>query len=449
MGTEIVVDIVPQRIDPAAWAAIFDETLGLLQKHPARLTGSDLRVVAGVPVQAYTRSIERDAGLPSGRRWCVAGSMGSFGAGDPQSMHRDLAKYLPPRPRTAPEDLLLYAARDAESTRFGPAALAPGGGDAAPDEGIVRVLGGRVPGPACRLPLLAAAMLIEGRFPGHAMVHGDVDRELAEAARRWASGVLGRPLALPVRVDAWRLVERLGTHFEGEALVRAVDRLYLADAAKKDVALFGIFGRAEAEPWWLAKLRAHPHPASPGAKRLLAAYLDATQDLARLRGLACVDARGPRYAPDDLAEALGALEGAPSRCVDGEGDEIAALAGLSSAAELSPAQRDPIHALAFLASKWMASPPPPAAVLRRTLAGLLAQGGPVLTEDAWTWIEREEDTEVLGLLAALGALQHRDPDLARARRALFESRALACYAVGALRDGALMAAVAERVAAEA
>jgi hypothetical protein len=497
MGTEIVVDVVPQRIDPAAWAEAFDETLSLLAKHPARLVGCDLRVVAGVPVQVYTRSIERDAALPGARRWCVAGSLGSSGAGDPQAMYRDLARYLEPRPPSGPEDLLLHAAEDAGAVRFGSAAIARGGACA----GIVRVLGGRAPGIACQLPLLAAAMVIEGRFPRHAMVHGDIDRDLAEAARRWASGVLGRPVALPVRVDAWRLVERLGarppgeTHdlvprpFEDEALVRAVDRLYLADAAKKEAALFGIFGRTEAEPWWLAKLRAHPRPDSPGAKRLLAAYLEATQDLARMCGLACLDARGPRYAPDDLAEALGALEerpgdgavaeafamafgagaprlvsafsssngapripaGPPANHADDDGrsrgDELEALAGLSSAADLSPMQRDPIHTLAFLARERPAGPRSPA-ILRRNIASLLARGGPVLTEDAWAWIEREEDTDVLGLLAALGALEHRDPDLARVRRALFESRALSVYAVSALRDGAIMAAVAERAAAE-
>jgi hypothetical protein len=505
MGTEIVVDVVPQRIDPSAWAEAYDETLSLLAKHPARLVGCELRMAAGVPVHVYTRSIEcvTAAGEERARRWCVAGAMGSFGAGDPQSMYRDLAMYLGPCPSPGPEDLLLHAAEDAGSTRFGPGprwvregafgapALAQGGG-------IVRVLGGRAPGPACQLPLLAAAMVIEGRFPRHAMVHGDIDRELAETARRWASSVLGRPVALPVRVDAWRLVERLSARpssgtpdrvpqpFEGEALVRAVDRLYLAEASKKDGALFGIFGRAEAEPWWLTRLRAHPHPDTPGAKRLLAAYLDATHDPARMCGLACLDARGPRYAPDDLAEVLGALEerpddtavaeafatvfgaGAPrlvsmfSTCAERERsgidrsagidggsteDEIEALAGLSSAADLSPTQRDHIHALAFLARERPAIPEPPA-TLRRNIASSLARGGPVLTEDAWAWIEREEDTDVLGLLAAIGALDRRDPDLARVRRALFESRALAGYAVSALRDGAIMAAVAERMAAE-
>jgi hypothetical protein len=449
MGTEIVVDVVPQRIDPAAWAEAFDETLGLLERHPARLVGCDLRVAAGVPVEVLTRSIDRGGGDAGPRRWCVAGSMGSFGAGEPQSMVRDLLFYVDPR-RTGddargPDDLLLHAARDAESTRFGPTALTRGG--AGP---IARVLGGRVPGPACRLPLLAAAMVIEGRFPRHAMVHGDVDRDLAEAARRWAAGALGRPVALPVRVDAWRLVERLGAHFEGEALVRAVDRLYLADPARKDAALFGIFGRAEAEPWWLGKLRAHPHPASPGAMRLFAAYVEATHDVARMRALACSDPRGPRYAPDDLAEALAALDtnGAHVPARRPEGEVEAALA-LSSAADLSPAQRDHILALACLARRHVVSSAEPPAALRRTIATLLAQNGPVLTEDAWAWIEREDDADVLGLLAALAALETRDPDLGRARRVLFESRPLCCHAAAALRDGPLMAAVAERLEAAA
>ena len=171
---------------------------------------------------------------------------------------------------------------------------------ARPANGLARVLDGGSSGAPCALPLLAAAMVVEARFPRWAMVHGEVEREQAEAARRWAEGVLGRPIALPVRVDAWRLVERLGTRFEGQALVSAVDRLHLGSSEKKEATLLGIFGRAEAEPWWLGKLRGHPHPDCEGALRLLAAYLEATRDLGRLCGLACLDARGPRYAPEAL-----------------------------------------------------------------------------------------------------------------------------------------------------
>jgi hypothetical protein len=53
-------------------------------------------------------------------------------------------------------------------------------------------------------------MVVEERFPKHAMVWGDIDRGQAEEARRLAAPILGREVPLPVRVDAPRLLERLG-----------------------------------------------------------------------------------------------------------------------------------------------------------------------------------------------------------------------------------------------
>jgi hypothetical protein len=50
-------------------------------------------------------------------------------------------------------------------------------------------------------------------------------------------------------------VERFGARVEGQALLSAVERLYLAPPETKDATLLGIFGRADADPWWLGKLR--------------------------------------------------------------------------------------------------------------------------------------------------------------------------------------------------
>src|SRR6185312_3069512 len=89
---------------------------------------------------------------------------------------------------------------------------------AAPPSPVGRVFGEGEQSPSCQLALLAAAMVVESRFPGDALVSGCFDREKAELARRWASGVLGTSVALPVRVDAWRLAERLGARYAGKAL---------------------------------------------------------------------------------------------------------------------------------------------------------------------------------------------------------------------------------------
>ena len=59
----------------------------------------------------------------------------------------------------------------------------------------------------------------------------------------------------------------LAQHYAGEALVSAVDGLYLAEGGPREAALLAIFGRAETEPWFAARLRAHPAPGEGSCRR--------------------------------------------------------------------------------------------------------------------------------------------------------------------------------------
>ena len=301
VGVHVVLDIVPQRIDPEAWAEVFEATRALLEAHPARLLGYGFRAVGGVRVPVFTRGVGQGERGSADRRWCVVGDRATLGTGERQRMYRDLGRYVtrvPHRPRAPP--IRLAGARE----RAAPVDILTSWADEGAPPEVVRVFGEGEQSEPCRLPLLAAAMVVETRFPRDALASGRFDREQAEAARRWAKGILGHALALPVRVDAWRLIERLGVRLEGAALVRAVDRLYLAEPGVRDAALLGVFGRSEAAPWFAGKLREHAAPGDPGARALLAAYLDAAGDLGRLAGLACVDARGPRWPPEAFVAAL-------------------------------------------------------------------------------------------------------------------------------------------------
>ena len=46
-AVHVILDIVPRRIDAAAWAAAFEETVRLVEAHPARLLGYGFRVAGG------------------------------------------------------------------------------------------------------------------------------------------------------------------------------------------------------------------------------------------------------------------------------------------------------------------------------------------------------------------------------------------------------------------
>jgi len=477
VGVHVILDIVPQRIDPAAWADAFEETLLLLRAHPARLLGYGFRLVAGVRVPVFTRSVEQGGQDPAERRWCVVGDRATLGTGERQRMYRDLGRYLARFPvvqdavrpiNDGDEDILRWIG---VSAREGAPAT-------------VRVFGEGDQSEPCRLGLLAAAMVVETRFPRHAVVSGSFDRQHAETARRWAKGVLERSITLPVRVDAWRLVERLGARLTGEALVREVDRLYLAPPGPREAALLGVFGRTEAEPWLAGKLREHASPDEAGALHAVAAYLEHTRDLARLAGLACLDARGPRWPPEAFVAALAALGKAHGfqarprvdpaaldhalRAVFGEAaprleatfraalrspvpasgalDEAAheppsidALTAAGSPGELDPARRQMIHRLAHTVRDLrhrVEDHRGPASVgaARRTVASLLARAGPTLTEDAWEWIDREDDPDLCAFLATLAAVEPADAEATAVRRVLLENRALCRYAAGVSRD---------------
>jgi hypothetical protein len=401
-GVHVILDIVPRRIDAAAWADAFEETRRLIEAHPARLLGYGFRIAGGVRVPVFTRAVVQGGVDPAERRWCVAGDRATLGTGERQRLYRDLGRYLardPAPDEAVPDDILLS-----------PPSLA------------VRIFGDGDQSEPCQLALLGAAMVLETAFPRSALVSGSFDRAQAEAARRWAKSVLDVSLALPVRVDAFRLAERLGAHATGEALVSAVDQLHLAEAGAREAVILGIFGRAEAEPWLAAKLRACEGPKDPVARRLLAAYLSARHDSARLTALACVDPRGPRWPPEALAASLSAIEQPlrrePAPRSPPQTSGVEKLASIASPAELGPEERARVHAVA-LAARQARSP--------EDLASLLARG-PTLTEDAWEWIEREQDPDLCAFVSSLAAFDPDGAEEASLRRVLLENRVLCRYA---------------------
>ncbi len=285
MGIRVILDIDPKGIDAAAWEECFEETLRLLRSHPARLMGYDVSEVFGTELPVYTRDIERGRGT-SRWRWSVVGDRESLLRAECQELLRDLAAYRRRRSGPACEDIVWWAAGDED-----------GGGP-------VRVFGDKTQGLPYHLPVLGAAMAVESRFPRQAMVSGDIDREQALRAQRWVQDALGRPVALPVRVDAPELARRLEPRFSGKKLIKAFARLYIGESPVDELeAVLRAFPREVSEPWFASQLRQSPAD-SVRAGWQLTAWLNATGDLRRLCELACVDARGPRFEPRQLVQAL-------------------------------------------------------------------------------------------------------------------------------------------------
>jgi len=280
MGIHVKLGIIPQRIAPGQWAEAYDEVLHLLHQHPSRLMGLQYRLVDGVRVAAHTRSLEVVAEDPSWRCWHVVGDWTSGRTGESAIMYRDLQRY--PRCEDA-EDILLLDPVERPPTR---------------------VFGDKTQGLPYHLPLLAAALVVENRLPGAAWARGDIDRDQAEAARAWAGEVLGRPLALPVSVDAPALRERLARFHRGEPLVAAFASLYLGERDQLLAAIGAELGEPALRSWLLGEIARHGSPAEHGALQLLAAWLDTDRPLEELCELCCLEPRGPRFEAEALARAV-------------------------------------------------------------------------------------------------------------------------------------------------
>jgi hypothetical protein len=74
--------------------------------------------------------------------------------------------------------------------------------------------------------------------------------------------------------------------------------------------------------------------------------------------------------------------------------------------------------------------------------------GLTLTEDAWAWIDAEDDPELLELPLVFAAMKEQAQQFWNMRRALFERRAFAQAVLAASKDDDLCAEVAEMVRRE-
>jgi hypothetical protein len=87
-----------------------------------------------------------------------------------------------------------------------------------------------------------------------------------------------------------------------------------------------------------------------------------------------------------------------------------------------------VLAVACAAREAQARLAEPSGTTATAIAALLARGGPTLTEDAWDWIEREEDPRLSAFLRGLSAMSPASAEQAAVRRALLENRALCRHA---------------------
>ncbi|MGC4065700.1 MAG: hypothetical protein QM784_13840 [Polyangiaceae bacterium] len=288
MGVHVILDINPHGIDPVQWETAYDETVMLLSQWQPALLGWAVRFIEGIRVPVYTNNIvTADAESP---HWCVVGDRDTLRTGECQELHRNLGRYLAPTDASKGPicpNIVVGAARQQWPDGIGP----------------VRVFGDKTQGYPYHFAVLAAAMLIEERFPRHAMVWGDIDAGQAEQAARMAAPILNRTLALPIRVDVPRLLERLGEAFAPAELPEALRRVFLGVSGAQEAVLKAFPGESGTVPW-KTDLSSYDSPSKLGVVRLVIDWLNSGRTLADACRLACLDPSGPRYNPVAFIDAL-------------------------------------------------------------------------------------------------------------------------------------------------
>ena len=287
MGVYVILDIDPNGMDAAAWAAGYDEALGLLNAWQPPLLGWGTRTVEGHRVAVYTRKLQNDEANPTKTHWTVVGDQKTGQTAEVQRMYRDLAHYGARKRRKA-NDIVVTAADPKKDCTSGP----------------VQVFGNKTQGYPYHFAMLAVGMLMEERFPQNAMVWGDINAEQANEARREAQRILGRELPLPVRTDAERLVDRLRVQYSGDDLVDAFDRVFLEDTETRHETALRVFPGDLGAKRWLRELAHFENPNALGVIRLLIGWLNTGHDIDEACRMACLSPEGPKFAPEAFADAL-------------------------------------------------------------------------------------------------------------------------------------------------
>ena len=289
MGIHIYVDLLAEHISPNEWTDIYNEIHSLLTAYPGGLMGFDHRSFLGEQMVVYTDSIVRQNPETKKPEICVVGDRSTKKTAEcfvfPSEIHTKKRKKDRTSNTTEVFDILASWREE--------------------ERGTYRLLGDKSQGEPYHRPILAAAMLIEARFPKAAMVSGDINRGEALWAQEWIESVLGVRIPIPVRLDPEALCQRLQQCVPQEQRVQAFDQLFHDDDLSTTEAIIRHFPRDQSEPWFLAELKQYTNPNVLGVQRLILDWLNATSDLDRLCELVCMDADGPKFSAESFVSHLG------------------------------------------------------------------------------------------------------------------------------------------------
>ncbi|ACV64691.1 hypothetical protein Dtox_4002 [Desulfofarcimen acetoxidans DSM 771] len=269
MGIYMRLDIIPEYINPDEWKEVYLESLQLLKAYPfVRLIEES---VNGIPRLIYCNNPEENLDDEYQRHWRVSGDSETKKTGETFDLYYDLNRYLRSTNsvNAMDKDIIFEKLKEENAVRT--------------------AFDSKTQGHDYHTYILAIAMLIESRFPYAAVVGGDFDILQAEIAKKWANNILAKPIDIPVRVDAEKLVQRLSIQLSGVEAIEAFNNLYLPghDNARMHQVIVDEYGIGPIKKWFTQQLLGYNSPCQLGAISLFIEWLNTTQDFAGLCEIIC------------------------------------------------------------------------------------------------------------------------------------------------------------------
>lgn len=318
MGIVINLYLIPRRISPEEWGAIYQESLKLVEAcdlmDRIEIRRNGLRY-------CFARKTGDREGFPgkSGHGWLSVGDLRTGEGTGAFALMEDVRAYLygeeaedqaedkPQRPFQKRSQGSFQAPSAGQSMGQEEILLsALGGAEEGTDkirkpQGCVNIWGQETKGLDSHIYLLAIACLVVSRFPEAAMVSGDISAGQCRRALRWANRYLEKPIGLPVTSRRNKLLERLRkTSLSGVPLLEAFYQL--TDEAKDG--RMGDFLRKEfaaEELYEFYRQRFLPfRTGQRGFVRVMKEYLEMGFGFQGLCRLAVSDPKGMQAEPEDF-----------------------------------------------------------------------------------------------------------------------------------------------------
>ncbi len=297
MGGYIRLEILPLEMEPVEWERVYEESLLLVGVYPFLdlLVDEETYKVLWSYVDRSRERPLRQAG--NGLGWHVFGDEVSLQTGQSFELVRSLEMYRSRLPRGCGVKGTDVLAGLLEEEWLEPAAADAGGG--------VVVFDGKTQGHPYHLYVLAIACLIESRFPGKAVVTGDVAWEQMRSAVGWANAILHRKIEASERCDANRLLNRIRPLVRNEvSALEAWMRLSLVESEEERGAFMrGQFSTSVIRSYYLARFREHP-VGMLGFRKVLQEYLLQGFPLAEACRICVLEPKGCQYDAEAFAEAV-------------------------------------------------------------------------------------------------------------------------------------------------